>query len=495
MKVWKMLIGSQWVGSQHGKTRPILNPATEKILAEVYEADIADVHSAVENARKAFEDGRWSRKSPGERALALMRLADKLEQNLKSLANLEMQNVGKPLKLVQDGDIPFAVDNLRFFASAARLLEGRSSQEYASGYTSIIRREPIGVVVLIAPWNYPFMMAVWKAAPALAAGNTLVLKPSEITPLTTLEFGRLALESGIPEGVINIVTGGEEVGVALTQHPDVKMISFTGDTETGKKILAQTAPTLKKCHMELGGKAPFVVFEDADLEAAVQGAVVASFVNTGQDCTAATRFYIQESLYRKFLEAFLKEVSKVRVGSPSSPDTDMGPLVSSEQRDRVEGFVKRALQEKARIASGGGRPKNLEAGFFFEPTVIVDVDQTSEIVQKEVFGPVVAVLPFKDEEEAIRFSNDVPYGLAASVWTKDIQRALRFSGALEFGTVWINDHLPLTSEMPHGGFKQSGFGKDLSLYALEEYTQIKHVMAETTGAVRKPWHYTVFGNP
>ncbi|MBI4056799.1 MAG: gamma-aminobutyraldehyde dehydrogenase [Elusimicrobia bacterium] len=494
-KTWKMLIGSKWVSSQHSKTRTLLNPATGRVLAEVYEADKTDVNLAVENAKRAFEDGRWSKKSPGERALALLRLADKIEQNLKPLATLEMQNVGKPIKLAQDGDIPFAVDNLRFFGAAARFLEGRSSQEYATGYASVIQREPVGVVGLIAPWNYPFMMAVWKAAPALAAGNTVVLKPSEWTPLTTLELGRLALEAGIPEGVLNIVTGGEETGVSLTQHPDVRMISFTGDTETGKKIMTQTAPTLKKCHMELGGKAPFIVFEDADLEAAVQGAVVGAFVNTGQDCTAATRFYVQQPVLKKFLEAFVKKVSQIRVGDPSHLQTDMGPLVSEEQRQRVEGFVKRALKEGAKALFGGNRPREFESGFFFQPTVLAEAKQSSEIVQKEVFGPVVVVLPFKDEPQAIQLGNDVSYGLAASLWTRDVQRAQRVSSALQFGTVWINDHLPLTSEMPHGGFKQSGFGKDLSLYALEEYTQIKHVMTETTGSVRKGWHYTVYGEP
>ena len=491
----KMLIGGKWV--EGAKLIPVINPAQNIVLTQVSEGTAADVHKAVAAAKVAFEDGRWSKKSPGERAAVLFKIADKLEASAERLAKLESLNVGKPLKLAKDGDVPFAIDNLRFFAGALRCLEGKASQDYVSGYASLIRREPIGVVGLIAPWNYPLMMAVWKAAPALAAGNTVVLKPSELTPLTTLEFARLALEAGLPEGVLNIVTGGEETGVALTQHPDVSMISFTGDTETGKKILSQAAPTLKKCHLELGGKAPFIVFEDAHLEAAIQGAVVGAFVNTGQDCTAATRLYVQEKLHKAFLEGFLSQMKKIRVGQPEKSSTDMGPLISAEQRERVEGFVQRALRDGAKLLLGGGRPGSPETakGFFYEPTAIAEAEQDSEIIQKEVFGPVVCILPFKTEAEAVQKANSVAYGLAASCWTKDVSRSFRVSAALRFGTVWINDHLPLTSEMPHGGFKQSGFGKDLSLYALEEYTQIKHVMTETTDLARKPWHTTVFGDP
>lgn len=494
-KTWKMLIDGKTVAAAKGATREILNPATEEVLAAVFEADASDVDAAAQAAKRAFEDGRWSKKTPGERANALWKLSDLIEKHQKELAALERDNVGKPTKLVFDGDIPFAIDNLRFFAGAARVLEGRGSGEYAGGYTSFIRREPVGVVGLIAPWNYPFMMSVWKAAPALAAGNTVVLKPSELTPLTTLEFGRLCLEAGIPEGVVNVVTGAEEAGRAITTHPDVAMVSFTGDTETGRKILAQAASTIKRTQLELGGKAPFVVFEDADLAAAVQGAVAASTQNTGQDCTAATRIYVQEGAFRKFQGAFLSELAKVRVGDPNSLKTDMGPLVSAEQRARVEGFLKRAAKAGAKILSGGKRPAGLAKGFFFEPTAVGEADQRSEIVQKEVFGPVVVLLPFRTEEEAVAKANDVAYGLSGSVWTANVQRAFRVSAAMRCGTVWINDHLPICSEMPHGGYKQSGFGKDMSLYSLEEYTQIKHVIADTLGAVRKPWHYTAFGDP
>jgi len=495
VKTWQMLIGGKWLPARSGKTREIVNPATEGVLALAAEGGAADVEAAVKAAKAAFDDGRWSRKSPAERAAALWKLADLLAENTGALAALERDNVGKPEKLVFDGDIPFAIDNLRFFAGAARLLEGRGSAEYVPGYTSLIRREPLGVVGLIAPWNYPFMMTVWKAAPALAAGNTVVLKPSELTPLTTLEFGRLAQEAGIPDGVVNVVTGAEEAGKALCAHPDVAMISFTGDTETGKKILAQCAPTIKRTALELGGKAPFVVFEDADLEAAVQGAVVASTVNTGQDCTAATRLYVQQGVLKAFTDKFVKEIAKVRVGDPKTRKTDMGPLVSAEQRDRVEGFVKRAVSAGARILAGGKRPAGLSKGFFFEPTVLADAAQDSEIVQKEVFGPVVCLLSFKDEADAVAKANDTAYGLSGSVWTSNVQRALRVSGLLQCGTVWINDHLPITSEMPHGGYKQSGYGKDMSTFSFEEYTQVKHVIADLSGAAKKPWHYTAYGDP
>src|SRR3989338_5010477 len=350
-KTAKMLIDGKWVSSARGTTRAIINPATEEAIAETVEASLVEVSQAVAAAKKAF--GAWSAKSPAERAGLIFKWAELVEKNLGELAALESANTGKPLKLARDGDIPFAADNLKFFAGAARLMEGVCSGEYCSGYTSWLRREPVGVVALVAPWNYPLMMAAWKLGPALAAGNTAVIKPSELTPLTTLELGRLAQDAGIPEGVVNVLTGGEETGRALTSHPDVRMVSFTGDTQTGKKIMSQASPTVKRLHMELGGKAPFIVFEDADFSAAVQGAVVASFVNAGQDCTAATRIYVQNGSLKKFTEAFLKEVSKLRVGEPNKPDTDMGPLISAEQRERVEGFLCRAKGVK--ILAGGDR--------------------------------------------------------------------------------------------------------------------------------------------
>lgn len=472
----------------------VIDPATGEILRKVPDASAADVDKAVGKAREAFADGRWSRKTPGERSLALLRLADKLEGAQSSLAALESRNCGKPIKLAADSDIPFAIDNLRFFACAARCLEGKSAGEYAGGAHSFIRREPLGVVGLVAPWNYPFLMALWKIGPALAAGNCALFKPSELTPLTALELGRIAGEI-LPEGVLQVLTGAEETGKALTSHPGVDMVSFTGDTETGKKIMAQASSTLKRCHLELGGKAPFIVFADADLEAAAQGAAAAATVNAGQDCTAATRFYVEASVYEPFLARLARLLKSIRVGDPSSRDTDMGPLISSEQRERVEGFVARALASGAKALCGGGRPSSpaTRKGFFYEPTLLAGARQDSEIVQCEVFGPAACALPFKTEEEALALANGVRYALASSVWTKDVRRALRMSSRLDFGAVWINDHLPLTSETPHGGFKHSGFGKDLSQYALEEYTRLKHVMADSTGLARKPWHYTVFG--
>ncbi len=454
------------------------------------------MNCAVAAAREAFDDGRWSRLPHVARAATLEKLASLVEEHTAELAELESLDTGKPIKLARDSDIPFAADNLRFFAGAARHLSGSASSEYTGSHTSIIRREPIGVVAQVAPWNYPFMMLAWKIGPALAAGNTVIFKPSPETPLTALKLGELALEAGIPAGVLNILADGPEIAPSLVSHPDINMVSITGSTRSGKYVMQAAVDTVKRTHLELGGKAPFIVYDDADLDAATSGAVVGGYVNCGQDCTAATRIYVQDKVYDAFLESFVQKVKQIRVGNPKLESTDMGSLISARQRDSVEGFVERALHNGANILTGGKRATiaGLEQGFFFEPTIIAEDRQDAEIIQSEVFGPVVVVCRFSTEEEVLKKANNVVYGLAASVWTRDIFKAMRASNALQFGTVWVNDHLPLTPEMPHGGYKQSGIGKDMSIYSFEEYTQIKHVLVELTGEARKPWHYTIFGD-
>jgi betaine-aldehyde dehydrogenase len=473
----------------HG-SQDLIAPATGKVFATVAVGNIKDVQNAVAAAKAAQKV--WAALSPAERSVALLKFADALEKHSGRLANLESENAGKPIKMTMYSDIPVAIDNVRYFAGILRRIEGVGAGSYMPGYSSMIERVPVGVVAAITPWNYPFMMAAWKLGPALAAGNAVVIKPAPNTPTTTIEMARIALEAGLPAGLINVVTGNVEVGEAMVTHDDVRMVTFTGSTKTGRRIGELAGNGVKRVTLELGGKAPFIVFDDADLEAAVQGAVAGAFINCGQDCTQAARIYVQQKSFDKFLKRFKAVVATIRTGDLASESTDMGPLSSQVHRDKVHGMVLAAKKQKIKIETGGELPKG--AGFYYPPTILVNAPQNSSVVQDEIFGPVVVVNSFKDEAEAIQFANDTIYGLAASVWTKDIQRGFRVSSALEYGTVWVNDHLPLTSEMPTGGMKASGMGKDLGHYAFEEFTIPKHIMFDTSGDARKGWHFTIFGD-
>jgi betaine-aldehyde dehydrogenase len=492
-----MFIDGAPVEASGGRWIEVRSPATGVVAGRVPAGSEGDVDRAVEAARRAFRGGAWSRAMPSERSAVLERFADLIEAAADDLAALEVAQTGSTYKLRRDSDLPFSVDNLRFFASAARHLEGKAAAEYSGSHTSMIRREPIGVVGQVAPWNYPIWMAVWKVGPALAAGNSVVLKPASATPLTTVRLAELASEAGIPDGVFNVVTGpGDVVGARLASHPDVALISLTGDTETGRRIMGEAAGTLKRVHLELGGKAPLIVFADADLEAAARGATAGALINGGQDCTAATRLYVERPVVETFLGRLRELFEGVRIGDPMASTTDMGSLISRAQVERVDGFVERARADGGAVVTGGARAivAGLEGGAFYRPTIVRGLPQSAELVQREVFGPVVAVLPFDSEDEAVELANDTVYGLASSIWTSNVFTGMNVARRIEAGHVLVNDHLMVASEMPHGGYKQSGFGKDMSMYSFEEYTQVKHVMIELTGQAEKPWHYTIFGD-